>query len=228
MIQQTSVLFNDSFNVALWHRTPEQATSQQVLDACQTALLQSTIASLPHGLDTNFGPRGHQLSGGQKQRVALARARLRNPTVLILDEITSGLDHVSRSLVMDAIREWRKGKTTVIITHDMSQIGDGEYVYFMDNGSVVQQGFKRDISGLCDSALSWTVADEELAPCPSPPHADAVPSLTCRTPPHIGEHCSTGQPARTTSAAPVGSQHGLRVDKEGREEVGAPSLIRRG
>ncbi|PHH93246.1 hypothetical protein CDD83_9516 [Cordyceps sp. RAO-2017] len=122
LIQQTSILFNDTLynNVALGRRNPNTVTHEHVLEACQSALLQSTISGLPQGLDTQVGSRGLELSGGQKQRVALARARLRDPTVLILDEVTSGLDQVSRSLVMDAIREWRKDKTTVIITHDLS------------------------------------------------------------------------------------------------------------
>ncbi|KAM4055988.1 ABC transporter transmembrane domain-containing protein [Hirsutella rhossiliensis] len=147
LVQQSSILFSDSLfnNIALGNPSPEKATLKEVLGACQAALLQSTLASLPQGLDTQVGPRGFELSGGQKQKVALARARLRNPTILILDEITSGLDQVGRALVMDAIREWRRDKTTIIITHDTSNIDDDEYVYVMDNASVVREGFKRDL-----------------------------------------------------------------------------------
>ncbi|CAM1508557.1 Fc.00g054050.m01.CDS01 [Cosmosporella sp. VM-42] len=147
LIQQTSVLFNDTFfkNVAFGHPEPDYATKDEVLTACEAALLQSTLAALPDGLNTNIGAGGYNLSGGQKQRLALARARLRDPPVLILDEITSGLDHVSRALVMEAIREWRHNKTTIIITHDVSQIGNSDFVYVMENASLVQEGFKRDL-----------------------------------------------------------------------------------
>lgn len=156
LIQQENVLFSDTLfnNVAIGHLTPEKATPEEVLEACQVALLQSTLADLPKGLDTLVGAGGHGLSGGQRQRIALARARLRNPTVLILDEITSGLDQVSRALVMDAIREWRKDKTTIIITHDTSNISDSEYVYVMDNGAVVQEGFRRDLAGNLDGTFT--------------------------------------------------------------------------
>ncbi|KND93820.1 Alpha-factor-transporting ATPase [Tolypocladium ophioglossoides CBS 100239] len=156
LIQQTSVLFNDTFfnNVAIGHSTPETATPEEVVEACQVALLQSTLADLPNGLDTHVGTGGHGLSGGQRQRIALARAWLRNPTVLILDEITSGLDQVSRALVMDAIREWRKDKTTIIIAHDTSNIKDSEYVYVMGNGTVIQEGFRRDLAGLLDGTFT--------------------------------------------------------------------------
>lgn len=148
LIQQSSVLFNESFfaNVALGHHQPDSVSQEDVILACQAALLESTIAGLPEGMDTNVGADGHNLSGGQKQRLALARAHLRNPPVLILDEITSGLDQVNRGLVMASLREWRRGKTTIIITHDVHQIDNGDFVYVMDDSRVVQEGYKRDLS----------------------------------------------------------------------------------
>ncbi|KPM44588.1 hypothetical protein AK830_g1917 [Neonectria ditissima] len=147
LIQQSSVLFNETlaWNIAFGHVCPDQATQSEVRTACEAAQLQSTLTALPSGLETNVGSGGYNLSGGQKQRVALARARIRDPPVLILDEITSGLDQVSRDLIMEAIREWRRGKTTIIITHDVSQIANCDFVYVMDNASLVEEGFKRDL-----------------------------------------------------------------------------------
>ncbi|KAH9908856.1 P-loop containing nucleoside triphosphate hydrolase protein [Xylariomycetidae sp. FL2044] len=147
LIQQISVLFNDTFfvNVALGHQHPYRASLEEVKAACETALLQSTISGLPSGLDTFVGAGGHNMSGGQKQRLALARAKLRDPPILILDEVTSGLDPTSRTLVMEAIRQWRHGKTTIIITHEVAQIKDEDYVYVMDDGSIVQNGYSRDL-----------------------------------------------------------------------------------
>ncbi|KAM0282797.1 hypothetical protein ACHAQH_002801 [Verticillium albo-atrum] len=149
LIQQTSVLFNETFfkNVAFGHSSPDDATTDQVRSACDTAMLQSTLAAMPQGLETPVGPGGYSLSGGQKQRLALARARLRDPPVLILDEVTSGLDHISKTLVMEAIRIWRRGKTTIIITHDVSQIQDDDYVFVMDRSQLVQEGYRGDIAG---------------------------------------------------------------------------------
>lgn len=178
LIQQSSVLFHDSFfkNVAFGHRDPDGATKSEVLSACEAALLQSTIAALPEGLDTNVGPGGYNLSGGQKQRLALARARLRDPPVLIFDEITSGLDQVSRVLIMEAIREWRHDKTTIIITHDVSQIGDHDFVYVMDNASLVQEGFKRDLTQQTGSTFSVLAATTE------PEAVDAPIEITIMSP----------------------------------------------
>lgn len=78
-------------------------------------------------------------------QIAIARDRLRNPTVLILDEALSSLDVAMRHQVSDAIREWRRGKTTIIITHDISEIGDTDFAYVMEAGSVVQEGYRKDL-----------------------------------------------------------------------------------
>ncbi|KAF5690975.1 STE6 [Fusarium circinatum] len=169
LVQQSSILFSESFfkNVAFGHHDPARATRAGVMRACDATLLQSTIAGLPEGLDTNVGADGYNLSGGQKQRLALARARLRDPPVLILDEITSGLDQVSRVLIMDAIRAWRRGKTTIIITHDVAQIDADDFVYVMDNASLVQEGFRKDLDvqiGGTFATLASTSSEEPDTP----------------------------------------------------------------
>jgi len=159
LIQQSSILFNDTFlrNVALGAQDPDNVSTKEIQDACSFALLQSTIAGMPDGMNTIIGPNGYALSGGQRQRLMLARAKLRDPPVLILDEITSGLDPVGRALIMDAIRIWRKGKTTIIITHEVGHIEDEEYTYVMEDGRIVQEGYRKDLSetdGLFASLLA--------------------------------------------------------------------------
>jgi ATP-binding cassette subfamily B (MDR/TAP) protein 1 len=146
-IQQESVLFNESMfrNIAFGRRPHFLVTEYEVKMASQTAMLQQTISDLPEGLHTIIGKGGNSLSGGQKQRVAIARARLHDAPILILDEATSALDHISRSLVMEAIREWRRGKTTVVITHNISEIKDRDYVYVLDGGKVVQEGYRQQL-----------------------------------------------------------------------------------
>ena len=110
------------------------------------AALRDTVRELPKGLETLVGTSGSAMSGGQKQRVAIARARLRDTPILILDEATSALDHTSRLTVMDGIRKWRKGKTTIIITHDISQIEENDYAYLLDGGHIVQEGYRHVLS----------------------------------------------------------------------------------
>lgn len=144
LVQQQSVLFNETIfkNIAFGHRDHGRIRKEEVKRAIETVLLQHTISDLPKGLDTVVGVDGSALSGGQEQRVAIARARLRDTPILILDEATSALDHISKSLIVDAIREWRQGKTTIVITHDMSQVQDEDYTYVLDSGVVIQEGLQ--------------------------------------------------------------------------------------
>lgn len=165
LIQQSSILFNDSFfmNVAFGGRDSNCVSREEVQAACEMAMLQSTLAGLPEGLNTNVGQGGYNLSGGQRQRLALARARLRDPPILILDEVTSGLDPVSRVLILEAIRIWRKGKTTIIITHDVNQIQDEDYVYVMDKAHLVQEGYRKKLvendKGMFATLIALTEAE---------------------------------------------------------------------
>lgn len=144
LVQQQSVLFDETLfkNIALGRQDHSTLRKQEMKDSIDMTLLQYTISGLPKGLDTMVGRDGNALSGGQKQRVALTRARLRNTPILILDEATSALDHISNSIVMKAIRTWRQGKTTIIITHDMSQVQDEDYAYVLEEGAIVQDGFR--------------------------------------------------------------------------------------
>ncbi|WQF87851.1 Putative Type 1 protein exporter [Colletotrichum destructivum] len=150
----------------------------------------STLTSLPFGIETRIGPAGHGMSGGQVQRLALARAILRTPPILILDEIMSGLDQASKLLVMDAVRAWRRGKTTIKITHDVSQIGKDDYVYVMDRGRVIQEGTRDGISKDLDGQFASLIAcsdeaggqqraDEDV--CGNPPSFCSLDSLVDQT-----------------------------------------------
>lgn len=144
IVEQTSLLFNDTVfrNIAFGHSDPDSVTRSEVMEAIEFALLQLMISDMPEGLDTMVGYKGGAMSGGQRQRMALARVRLRDTPILMLDESTSALDHISRTLVMDALRKWRKGRTTLVITHDISQIQASDYVYVLDSGKLMQEGYR--------------------------------------------------------------------------------------
>lgn len=145
LVQQQSILFNETIfkNIAFGARDSEKVTEDDILTSVRFAGLSDTLHGLSNGLDTVVGLHGNLLSGGQRQRVALARSRLRDTPVLILDEATSALDPPSRKAVMKALRSWRKGRTTIIITHDTSQILDDEFVYVVDQGQITRRGYKR-------------------------------------------------------------------------------------
>ncbi|KAL2842183.1 P-loop containing nucleoside triphosphate hydrolase protein [Aspergillus pseudoustus] len=146
-VEQRSILFNESIfkNIAFGRHDHDEVQKDDAVEPIDLAMLASTIEKLPNGIDTLVGEGGNALSGGQRQRVAIARARLRDPPILILDEPTSALDGSNRIHVMNAIRKWREDKTTIIITHDMSHIRDGDFAYVLEEGSVVQAGYKAEL-----------------------------------------------------------------------------------
>ncbi|OJK03940.1 hypothetical protein ASPACDRAFT_49953 [Aspergillus aculeatus ATCC 16872] len=147
LIEQRSVLFNDSvfMNIAFGSRDHSRLRKPDIQGCIDLARLEGTIEAMPEGIETCVGPGGSFLSGGQRQRVAIARARLRDTPILIMDEPTSALDGTNRVEIMKAIREWRRGKTTIIITHEMSQILDRDFAYILEHGSVVHAGYRHEL-----------------------------------------------------------------------------------
>ncbi|KAJ5778100.1 hypothetical protein N7520_001346 [Penicillium odoratum] len=147
ILEQKSVLFNDSVlqNIKFGRPAAESVSAKDITVSIELAMLDNMIEGLPRGIDTAVGSGGSFLSGGQRQRVAIARAKLRDAPILIMDEATSALDHTNRVAVMKAIRQWREGKTTIIITHDMSQILEDDLVYVLEHGSIMHSGFRQEL-----------------------------------------------------------------------------------
>ena len=144
LVEQHSVLFNTSVrrNVALG-RPDQKVDTLDVVNVLSFVMLQQMIQDLPDGLDTELGNQGNSVSGGQRQRLALARARLRDSRILILDESTSALDSITKATIIQSIRSWRQGRTTIVITHDITQILPEDFVYIMEDSHVVQGGTRR-------------------------------------------------------------------------------------
>ncbi|KAG8533193.1 uncharacterized protein KY384_001976 [Bacidia gigantensis] len=174
LVQQQSVLFNETIfrNIALGRQRWRNVSLEEVKESVRLALLQGVVQDLPQGLETNVGIGGNAMSGGQKQRIAIARAHFRDTPILILDEATSALDHTTKILVVEAIREWRRGKTTIIITHDMSQVLDHDFVYVMEHGQVVQEGFKHTLDATDTLSLNAMANRED--PLVQDPNSDVL------------------------------------------------------
>ncbi|ODH01162.1 ABC transporter ATP-binding protein [Nostoc sp. KVJ20] len=113
---------------------------EEIVKACQIADADGFISQLPNQYQTVLGEFGANLSGGQRQRLAIARGILTNPPVLILDEATAGLDPVSESHVLDRLLEYRKDKTTILITHRPSVINRADWIVLLEKGEVKLQG----------------------------------------------------------------------------------------
>ena len=164
LVQQQGVLFNESIlqNIAFGRR--DNPTREDIELAAKTGCLEETVSRMPEGFDTVVGSDGRSLSGGQIQRVAIARARLRDAPILILDEPTSALDHRGRNKIIKEIREWRRGKTTIIITHDMSQILDDDYVYVLEDTHVVQEGYRKKLAAKNYGTFATILINENSSP----------------------------------------------------------------
>ncbi|MBE9192395.1 peptidase domain-containing ABC transporter [Gloeocapsopsis crepidinum LEGE 06123] len=113
---------------------------EQIVKACQITDADEFISQLPNKYQTVLGEFGANISGGQRQRLAIARGIVTDPPILILDESTAGLDPVSESHVLERLLEFRKGKTTILITHRPSVIERSDWIVLLDKGQVKIQG----------------------------------------------------------------------------------------
>ncbi len=116
------------------------ASVEEMLTACGRARLDQVIASLPLGLDTVVGERGHRFSGGERQRIAIARALLADPRLLVLDEATAHLDAISEAAVREAIAELMRGRTTVVVAHRLSTVLTADEIIVLDHGRIIERG----------------------------------------------------------------------------------------
>jgi subfamily B ATP-binding cassette protein MsbA len=116
------------------------ATDDEIVAAAKLANAHEFIERLPQGYDTWVGEGGALLSIGQRQRIALARALLRQPTILILDEVTAHLDAESEAAIQQAIERAMEGRTVLIIAHRLSTVKNADRILVLQDGRIVEEG----------------------------------------------------------------------------------------
>lgn len=139
IVTQETYLAHDTVRANLLLADPD-ATEAQLWQALATAQAADLVASLPDGLDTVVGARGHRFSGGEKQRIAIARTLLRDPAVLVLDEATSALDNDTERELQAALDALARGRTTITIAHRLSTIEAADEILVLAGGRVVERG----------------------------------------------------------------------------------------
>jgi ATP-binding cassette subfamily C protein len=138
VVLQQPMLFNESVR----HNLTLGATfhDDALWNVLTIAQLADFVRDMPNGLDSMLGRNGVRLSGGQRQRLAIARMILAQPKVVILDEATSMLDTHTESLLHEAMREFLKNRTTLIIAHRLSAVKEADRVLVFDAGKIIEQG----------------------------------------------------------------------------------------
>ena len=135
MVLQKNVLFSGTIREnLLWG--DENATQEQVEEACRAAQAHDFIKSFPDGYETELGQGGVNVSGGQKQRLCIARALLAHPKIIILDDSTSAVDTATDGKIRAALHEKLAGTTTIIIAQRITSVMDADRIIVLDDGKI--------------------------------------------------------------------------------------------
>jgi ATP-binding cassette subfamily B multidrug efflux pump len=147
MVPQETFLFSDTVRENLVFGAPE-ATTDQMLEAAETAHIRAEFEDFPQGFETMVGERGLTLSGGQKQRTALARALLRRPAILILDDALASVDTYTEEQILGGLSRYTAASTTILISHRVSTVRKADQIAVLDRGRIVEIGRHEELLAL--------------------------------------------------------------------------------
>ncbi len=139
IVSQDVHVWNDTIRANLLYAN-DGIEETQMIAAVEAAQLADFIAALPQGYNTLVGERGVRLSGGERQRLSIARALLRQPRLLLLDEVTAALDALTEKALQETVRPFLKGRTVLAVAHRLSSILDADRVIVIADGRIVQAG----------------------------------------------------------------------------------------
>ncbi|KIW40662.1 uncharacterized protein PV06_07839 [Exophiala oligosperma] len=147
VVPQDCNMFNESIMYNLKYAN-QNATDEDVFDACKAASIHDRIMEFPDGYNTKVGERGVRLSGGERQRVAIARTILKNPRVTMLDEATAALDTETEEKIQESFNTLAEGRTMLIIAHRLSTIVHADQILVLSHGTVVESGTHEELIAL--------------------------------------------------------------------------------
>ncbi|MEY6432460.1 ABC transporter ATP-binding protein [Thioalkalicoccus limnaeus] len=176
IVLSDSLLFAASVRDNIGYGAPD-ASTEQIERAARLANAHAFITALPNGYDTLLGERGVTLSSGQRQRIAIARAALRRGPILILDEPTSGLDRDNERAVIEALENLSRGRTVLMITHDLELAARADRILYLEAGGLSEQGAHAELLGRGGRyAALFRARAEQPRPSPVPETSNAVES----------------------------------------------------
>lgn len=135
MVSQSTYLFDETIRENLTI-AKQDATQEQIDDACRRASVYSFIQSLPEGYETKAGTLGDNLSAGERQRIGLARAFLRGSKLILLDEPTSNVDSINEGMILKSLKDNRKDACIILVSHRESTMAIADRVYKIQNGKI--------------------------------------------------------------------------------------------
>lgn len=138
-VLQKNLLFSGTIKENLrWGN--ENATDDEIIEACRLAQADDFVRSFPDGYDTKIEQGGTNVSGGQKQRLCIARALLKKPKILVLDDSTSAVDTKTDALIRAGFRKFIPETTKIIIAQRISSVEDADMILVMENGKIAARG----------------------------------------------------------------------------------------
>lgn len=146
-VPQETELFSLSVKENVRFGAPD-LSDEDLHRVCDLARISDEIADFPDGYDTLVGERGVRLSGGQKQRIALARALARDPRILVLDDALAGVDIRTEEEILSGLRRFRRGRTTVVVSHRMSAVRDADRIIVLEAGRIAEEGTHDELFAL--------------------------------------------------------------------------------
>jgi len=143
-VAQDITLFSGTLKDNVVYKYP-QASNEQIIKVAKLSGIEDFINRHPKGFDMQVGERGDGLSGGQRQAISVARALVVPSPILLLDEPTNMMDNTTENHLIDNLKAYIEGKTTIIVTHKMSLLSLVDRVIVMDEGRVLIDGQKDDV-----------------------------------------------------------------------------------
>ena len=139
VVPQETFLFSETIRENLCFGAPN-ATNEEIMEAAEAAYIRREFEEFPLGFDTMVGERGLTLSGGQKQRTSIARALLRHPRILILDDALASVDTYTEERILQGLRKYSEGSTTILISHRISTVRDADQIAVLCQGRIIELG----------------------------------------------------------------------------------------
>ena len=149
MVLQKNLLFSGTIKENLrWGN--ENATDEELIEACRLSQADEFVRSFPDGYDTYIEQGGTNVSGGQKQRLCIARALVKKPKILILDDSTSAVDTKTDALIREGFRKFIPETTKIIIAQRVASVMDADFIIVMENGGIAAAGTHNELLKSCD------------------------------------------------------------------------------